>query len=86
MDSDAKKFIDDILNIKENNEYQFREVCGLTFVFKRGIILINNQISSGEIKPIAIIYEENGQYYLAPLDVVDEINEVVKQFVKKQIQ
>ncbi len=86
MDSDAKKFIDDILNIKEINEYQFREVCGFTFVFKREIILINDQISSGEIKPIAIIYEENGQYYLAPLDVVDEINEVVKQFVKKQIQ
>lgn len=85
MDRDLKKFIDDILKIKEINEYHFREVCGFTFVFKKEEICINNQMESAEIKPIAIIYEENDEYYLAPLDVVDEINEVVKEFVKKQL-
>lgn len=86
MDRDIKKFIEDNLNIEEINEYQFREVCGFTFAFKKETLIINDQLSSAEIKPIAIIYEENGQYYLAPIDVVDEIEEVVKQFVYKQLQ
>lgn len=86
MHSEIEKYIEDLLKIRTIKEYQFREVCGFTFAFKKEAILINNQFSSGEIKPIAIIYEENGEYLLAPLDVVDEINEVVKQFVQKQLQ
>lgn len=74
------------MEIKHIDEYQFREIYGFTFVFKKYALLFNNQISSAEIKPIAIIYEEKGQYYLAPIDVVDEIEEVVKEFVRKQLQ
>ena len=85
MDSNIKTFLDEFVEIKEIKDYHFREVCGFTFVFKEEVIFLNDQISSSEIKPIAIIYEENGEYYLAPIDVVDEINEVVKKFVKKQL-
>lgn len=85
MDSQINRFIEDIFKIKVINEYQFRKVCGFTFAFKIESLIINNQLTSSEIKPVAIIYEENGQYWLAPLDVVDEIEEVVKQFVKKTL-
>ena len=86
MDSKIEKLIEDFVKITSLKEYQFREVCGLTFVFEKKIAFINDEISSGEMKPLAIIYEENGEYYLAPLHAVDEINEVVKEFVRTQIQ
>ena len=85
MDKEIRKFIEDIFEIKTIYEYQFREVYGFTFVFKKEICLINDKITSAEIKPIGIIYEENGEYYLAPIDVVYEIEEVVKEFVKQQL-
>lgn len=86
MDREIKKFVEYILDIKTTEEYQFCECCGFTFVFKKEFTYINSQNSSAEIKPIAIIYEENGEYFLAPLDVVDQIDEVVKEFVKQQLQ
>ena len=86
MDNTIKEFVEDILKIEAINEYSFREICGFTFVFKEEMFLINERISSAEIRPVAIIYEENGEYYLAPIDVVDEIDEVVKEFVKQQLQ
>lgn len=86
MDSNIKKLVEDFMEIEQIDEYQFREIYGFTFVFKKKSLLFNNQISSSEIKPIAIIYEEKGEYYLAPIDVVDEIEEVVKEFVRKQLQ
>ena len=86
MDKDVEEFIEDLLEIKKIGRYDFREIYGFTFVFKKEIYLINDYRSSAEIRPIAIIYEENGEYYLAPIDVVDEIEEVVKQFVYKQLQ
>ena len=85
MDKEIRKFIEDIFEIKTIYEYQFREVYEFTFVFKKEICLINDKITSAEIKPIGIIYEENGEYYLAPIDVVYEIEEVVKEFVKQQL-
>ncbi len=86
MDSTLKKIIGNFVDIKGISEYQFQEICGFTFVFKREILIINNQLSSGEVKPIGIIYEENGEYYLAALDVIDKIDEVIHQFVSKQLQ
>lgn len=83
MDSALKKITGGLIDIDETHEYQYRKICGFTFVFKKEIISINGRISSGEIKPFAIIYEENGQYYLSPIDEVDEIEEVVKQYVEK---
>lgn len=85
MDREINKFIEDTLGIKIIEEYEFKKIYGLTFVFKRAISTINERISSAEIRPVGIIYEENGQYYLAPLDVIDEISEVIKEFVEKEI-
>lgn len=85
MDDAIKEIIDDIIKIRQIDEYQFRRVCGLTFAFKKQAVIINDQISSCEIKPVAIIYEENDEYLLAPLDGIDEIEEVVKQFVQKTL-
>ena len=86
MEDRIMTLFEDIIDIDEIRDYQFHEVFGFTFVFKKKIIVINDMITSGEIKPIAIIYEENGEYYLAPIDVVDEIDEVIKEFVKQQLQ
>jgi predicted transglutaminase-like protease len=43
---------------------------------------MHNHIPSASIRPVAIIYEENDQYYLAPLDEPIKINEIVKEFVE----
>lgn len=85
MDKTINKFIEDAIGIKIIEEYEFKKLYGLTFVFKRKISTINEQISSAEIKPIGIIYEENGQYYIAALDVIDELSHVIKEFVEKEI-
>lgn len=86
MDKDVEEFIEDLLEIKKISWYDFHEIYGFTFVFKKEITLFNDHNSSAEIKPIAIIHEKNGEYYLAPIDVVDEIDEVIKEFVKQQLQ
>ena len=83
MDSNIKKFLDEFVEIKEIKDYHFREVCGFTFVFKEELLFLNDEISSCEIKPIAIIYEENGEYYLSHIDVIDEIEAVVKGYVEE---
>ena len=46
-------------------------------------LFINDEISTCEIKPVAIIYEENGEYYLSHIDVIDEIEAVVKGYVEE---
>lgn len=86
MDRYLKDFVENLFDIEEISDYQYKDVCGFTFVFKREIFQINNQISSADIRPLAIIFEENGQYYLAPIDVVDEIEEVIKEFVAYKFQ
>lgn len=86
MDKEVEDFIEDLLEIKKIGKYDFREIYGFTFVFKKKIMLFNDYNSSAEIRPIGIIYEENDEYYLAPIDVVDEIEEVIKEFVKQQLQ
>ena len=64
MDKDVEEFIEDLLEIKKIGRYDFREIYGFTFVFKKEIFLINDHRSSAEIKPIGIIYEENGEMYI----------------------
>jgi hypothetical protein len=83
MDDDIKQLFEGILRIEEVTDYHYREVCGFTFVFKRVDLFINDEISTCEIKPIAIIYEENGEYYLSHIDVIDEIEAVVKGYVEE---
>ena len=72
--------------LKINTEYIFKKIHGFTFVFKEEILAIKNQIASGEIKPIGIIYEENGEYYFAPLDEVDDIKPIIKIFVENYLK
>ena len=71
--------------INQDTEFKFKDSYGFTFVFEENILRINEKISSAELKPIGIIYEENGEYYLAPLDEAVNIHEIVKEFVKKCI-
>ena len=76
------KDLEEIFNIHEDMKIEFIEICGFTFVFITRIFTINEQLSSAEIKPVGIIYEENDQYYFAPLYDVDNLEEIVKEFVK----
>ncbi|MEE1150045.1 hypothetical protein [Methanobrevibacter sp. UBA212] len=85
MSDNILKDIEKFLELKNYTDYEFKEVCGLTFAFKREIVTIKGRISSASIAPVGIIYEENGQYYLAPLDEAVNINETVKEYVEKCI-
>lgn len=82
MDKFIEDLLDDLFDIKTYTEYHFREIHGLTFAFCEKIVRINDKISSAEIRPAGIIYEENGEYYLALLHDIIEIDEVVKEFVQ----
>lgn len=81
MADEIKEFIEDLFEIYEKTEYEFECRYGFTFVFKRSFIIMKEKVTSIEIKPIAIIYEENGEYYLAPIDVIEDINGIVKEYV-----
>lgn len=85
MDKEVKEFLDEMLEITNDIEYVFEKRFGLTFVFRRDITFIRDKITSAEIIPIGIIYEENDQYYFAPLYDKDEIEAIVKEFVEKEI-
>jgi len=86
MDKHIEKLIEDIFEIRTIHEYHFKQLYGLTFAFNEKLVLINDKISSAEIKPVGIIYEENGQYYLTPIDETVEIDEVVREFVLKNLK
>lgn len=80
---DVEKLIKEFIDMDEIEEIDFKKVCGFYFAAKTTHTIINKEITSSEIKPVAIIYEENGQYYLAPIGDADEMEEVVKNFVEK---
>ena len=82
MDSKIKRFLEDDLGITLKSEYHFRHLYGFTFVFKKEFIIIKDNLTSAEISPVGIIYEENDEYYLAPLCEIDDIDKVVEEFVK----
>ena len=73
-----------VLNMDITHEYHFRKHCGFTFALRYDTIIINEELSSISIEPVGIIYEENGEYYYAPLDSSDEIAEIIKEFCQKQ--
>ena len=79
MQDELKKIFD----INETSELEFQKRYGFTFVFERKIYIIKDQITSAEIKPLGLIYEENDEYYFAPLDNVENTDAIVKEFVKK---
>lgn len=76
----------EIFEIRQDTEIEFKEMYGLTFAFIRKITQIKERISSAEISPLGIIYSKNGEYYFAPLDEVQNINEIVREYVKNYIQ
>ena len=82
MEDKLTKFIYDTFEISRDFKYHFRNLYGLTFVFKDDVITIRNNISSYSIRPVGIIYEKEGEFYFAPLEHTDEINEIVKEYVK----
>ena len=77
--------IEEYLELKNYIDYEFKKEYGFTFAFRRQIMMIKGRVSSAEIAPVGIIYEENGQYYLAPLDKTINIREVVREYVKNCI-
>lgn len=84
------EFIENILKINNEIRYEFREIYGFTFVFETSITSLRDKISSAEIKPVGIIYDENDEYYLAPIDEDIQKDAIIKDFVneilKKQIR
>ncbi len=82
MKDEIGEFIKDTLKIDETSNYRFRKIYGLTFVFEEIFLEINEKISSAEIKPVGIIFEENDEYLFSPLDEVDDIEPIIKEYVK----
>ena len=68
--------------INQDTEFKFKDSYGFTFVFEENILRINEKISSAELKPVGIIYEENDEYYFAPLYGRDNIDEIIREYVK----
>ena len=73
----GKKF-----EVVQDTTVEFKKLYGFTFVFKKRIIKFRNEAISAEIKPLGIIYDENGEYYFAPLYRRANINQVVKEYVE----
>lgn len=73
------------IEINQTSEIEFKEMHGFIFVFETDILTIEHDVFSGEIKPVAIIYKENDDFYLAPLDKVDNINLIIEEFVKNYL-
>ena len=83
MEDRIKNFVYDAFEIEINSEYQFKKLYGLTFVFKNEMAIIKNRLSSNSLTPVGIIYEENDEYYFAPLDKRVSLNDVVREYVEK---
>lgn len=81
MKYDVEKFITDLFKIDKHENFEFKTLYGFTFVFKRTIFVMNGNISSAELSPAGIIFEENDEIYFAPLDETIKIEAIVKEFV-----
>ncbi len=74
---------EEFFKITQDTEFKFKDSYGFTFVFEENILRINEKISSVELKPVGIIYEENDEYYFAPLDEVGDIKAIINEFMKE---
>lgn len=83
MENKIKEFVYDAFEIEVDSEYQFKELYGLTFVFKNDVTIIKKRLSSNSLSPVGIIYEENDEYYFAPLDKSVSLSSVVREYVDK---
>lgn len=82
MDREIKNFIDNLFDFDVMTTYHFKELYGLTFVFRKDITQLNDQMTSAEISPVGIIYRENDEFYIAPLDRAIEVDEIIKEYVE----
>ena len=81
MKDEVEKFLEDIFKIDHHDKFEFRTLFGFTFVIKQTVFEVNDKISSEEISPVGIIYEENDEIYFAPLDETIKIEPIIKEFV-----
>ena len=81
MSDDIFKDIEKMFEVNQDTIIEFKRLYGFTFVFKTKIITFHDSISSAEIKPLGIIYDEKGEYYFAPLHRSVNISRVVKEYV-----
>lgn len=85
----SDNLLDEIIEyfeIKQDTKIEFKQLHNLTFAFLKTIHIINDSVTSAEIKALGIIYKENDEYYFAPLDEVSEVEGIVKEFVKKYLK
>lgn len=82
MSDNVLEEIGKIFEITQERSIEFKQMYGFTFVFKKRLIFFRDEISSAEISPLGIIYEENGEYYFAPIHRSVNISEVVREYVK----
>ena len=82
---DVKNLICETLGLEKIDTYHFKKLYGLTFVIKHEEVSMKGYITSAEIGPVGIIYDENGEFYFAPLSQSVEIEEVVKKYVEKMV-
>ncbi|MBQ2637342.1 MAG: hypothetical protein IJG09_11745 [Methanobrevibacter sp.] len=83
MEDKIKEFVYDAFEIEVDSDYQFKELYGLTFVFKNDVTIIKKRLSSNSLSPIGIIYKKNDEYYFAPLDKSISLSDVVREYVNK---
>ena len=82
MSDDIFDGLREIFEISQDVNIEFKEIYGLTFAVESKINIMSDSITSTEIAPLGIIYEENDEYYFAPLDEVENIDEIIKEYVK----
>ncbi|MDO5831391.1 MAG: hypothetical protein Q4Q14_01005 [Methanobrevibacter sp.] len=85
MDKNIKKVIQTAFDFNEIVEYSFRKLHGFTFAFKSEFVFRKGNITSASITPVGIIYEENDEFYLAPLYDDVEIDEIIRNYVEEEI-
>lgn len=68
--------------IDMDTSIEFKKLYGFTFVFKKRTVSFRDELSSAEISPLGIIYDEDGEYYFAPIHRSVNLTEVVKEYVK----
>ena len=55
MKDDIEEFIEVMFKIKHHDRYEFKTLCGFTFVFRRTTFEVNDEIASEEMSPVGII-------------------------------
>lgn len=81
MKEEIKDLILEMTDIKEISEYEFHDLYGFTFVFKREFLQFRDDISSASIAPVGIIYDENEEYYFAPFAEDVNVKEIIENYL-----